>query len=59
MNRMNLTRMDVIVAVSKCFDLDKSKVEKELNKQYPKAFHFIITMKEYQEFVNKIKKEYK
>lgn len=53
MNKMNITRIDVVVAVSNSFGVDEIKIKKLLDKEYPKAFFPIITIKEYQYFLHK------
>ncbi len=55
----NLTRLEVIRALSNSFQVDEKEVRKSLEKYFPKNFFPLISMKEYKEFLAKFKSEFK
>jgi hypothetical protein len=57
MNKNNLTRGDVIVAVSNSFSVNKEQVKQSLDRLFPRLFFPLITMAEYREFLVKFKSE--
>lgn len=56
--KVNLTRGDVIKAVSVSFGIDKETVERLLNRDYPTAFFPVISMQEYQLFLENHKNKF-
>lgn len=57
MNKTNLTRGDVIVAVSNSFSVNKEQVKQSLDQLFPRLFFPLISMAEYRKFVIKFSRE--